>query len=275
MVLYKTNQQIDEEKLKEVREVVKLLTKREDEWNVEQKKLLQENIRQRRHKLENQEKYTIKMLEDCKSWGGPVTSVSQLKEAIRTHPDQQVKLVKSELVYYRNTHKHEITANPDLFRINIPPEERAENLSILLLDNANISTSHSASAFDLPTESELLNVLSNSSEHRDEHITESSTSKLEVNDMCAVVWDIGGDTTWYLGYVSEVAEESFSVEHLVRVAHGDHTFWKHPNVKDLQDVDESQILPVRVEGAWDIESRNPKFVLLNSTEINNTYVATL
>ena len=38
----------------------------------------------------------MKLLEKCKSWGGPVTSVEELSSILKSKPD----IVRTELAYY-------------------------------------------------------------------------------------------------------------------------------------------------------------------------------
>ena len=50
--------------------------------------------------------------------------------------DSQGKIVKTELTFYCNTHKMDMLARPDLFKLNkITHLERLENLMILLTDD--------------------------------------------------------------------------------------------------------------------------------------------
>ena len=79
--------------------------------------------------------YTRKLLQNCKSWGGPATSIEQLKQSLQEKLDQQVTIVKTELAYYVHTHKADKIARPHLLKQNgISYEEKLMNLSILLED---------------------------------------------------------------------------------------------------------------------------------------------
>ena len=84
-------------------------------------------------KLSNQKDNSRKLLENCKSWGGPCVSEEELQTILLAKPDNQDRIVKAELAYFRQTHKPDMIGRPDLFKLNtISSEERLENLMILL-----------------------------------------------------------------------------------------------------------------------------------------------
>ena len=49
--------------------------------------------------------YTKRLLQNCKSWGGPCTTVEELQQILKEKGDQDVLIVKTELAYYAHTHK--------------------------------------------------------------------------------------------------------------------------------------------------------------------------
>ena len=99
-------------------------------------------------KAQKAKDYTRKLLQDCKSWGGPCTSVDELRYILKGK-DQQQQIVKTEMAYYAHTHKADKIALKELFRLNgISHEEMLENLTILLDDEKHTSTSTIA---NLPT----------------------------------------------------------------------------------------------------------------------------
>ena len=209
----------------------------------------------------------MKTLELCKQWGGPFTSVAQLEAALKGNPDKQELIVWKELVYYRDTHKSDIVASPDLFRVNaITHEERASNLCVLLGDTDYIATATSSSEIDLPTLKDLKKVSKKSSPS-----DECTTSNVNVNDMCILAWDIG-TMTWFLGYVKEIHDDTtFTVEHLERVQKSEDVFWRYPSHDDIEVANVSQILQCAIAGEWDMEARSPTFTLRNAAEIRNTF----
>ena len=113
--------------------MVKLLNKREDEWTKEQKQLQKLKIEQKMELAKKQTVYVNKLLRQCKSWGGPVASIKELESVLKRHHDEAETVVKTELAYYKHTHRQEVTANPSLFAlIKVTHEERLSNLMVLL-----------------------------------------------------------------------------------------------------------------------------------------------
>ena len=53
-----------------------------------------------------------KLLGDCKKWGGPVTSATEILEVLRKNPDQQNSILRTETAHFVHTHKTEKTQRP-------------------------------------------------------------------------------------------------------------------------------------------------------------------
>ena len=66
-----------------------------------------------------QSQYVNKLLARCKSWGGPVVSIPELEAVIvmKRHHDEAETVVKTELTYYKHTHRTEVIASPSLFKL--------------------------------------------------------------------------------------------------------------------------------------------------------------
>ena len=61
----------------------------------------------------------------------------ELEAVIRKNPDRTEMIVKSELTYYKHTHRTEVIANPKLFKLTkITHEERLSNLLVILDQNS-------------------------------------------------------------------------------------------------------------------------------------------
>ena len=87
-------------------------------------------------KANNQSIYTTKLLQQCKTWGGPAASVEELNEILQKHSEIAEKVVRTKVSYYRDTHKTEISYQPHLFKVNrITHEERLINFCVLLGQN--------------------------------------------------------------------------------------------------------------------------------------------
>ncbi|CAB4063630.1 unnamed protein product [Lepeophtheirus salmonis] len=48
-------------------------------------------------------------------WGRPATSVMEL-HLLRSHPEMKEKIVRNELIYYRDTHKSDVLDNPTILK---------------------------------------------------------------------------------------------------------------------------------------------------------------
>ena len=71
----------------------------------------------------------------CKSWGGPIATITELETILQKNKEKAETLVKTELAFYKHTHRREVITNPSLFRlIRVTHEERLSNLMILLSD---------------------------------------------------------------------------------------------------------------------------------------------
>ena len=89
---------------KKAKQIFKLLNQREDDWNKQQNILKDKKILEKLKKANNQQSiYTNKLLQTCKSWGGPVTSIDELDDILRAHGD-----LAQEIVSVQSSHTTEI-----------------------------------------------------------------------------------------------------------------------------------------------------------------------
>ncbi|QQP53513.1 Hypothetical protein FKW44_006018 [Caligus rogercresseyi] len=59
--------------------------------------------------------------------GGPATTVEELNKILQERSDTAEKILRTELSYYRDTHKADVIQQPDLFRVNnISSDDHAE-----------------------------------------------------------------------------------------------------------------------------------------------------
>ena len=103
MVLYKTKGEIKFDKIS--KKIAEILNQREERWNQSQQKKHKQRLEEKLKKSARAKDYTRKLLQNCKSWGGPATSIKELKQSLQEKSDQQVTLIKTELAYYVHTHK--------------------------------------------------------------------------------------------------------------------------------------------------------------------------
>ena len=63
--------------------ILKILNAREKEWDSKQRELHENKIIEKLKKANNQSIYTTKLLQQYKSWGGPVASVEEPNEILQ------------------------------------------------------------------------------------------------------------------------------------------------------------------------------------------------
>ena len=83
MILHQSSQRIPKQKVKQR---MKVLAKREEDWSASQKQLHEKNIIEKLHKASNQSIYTTKLLQDCKQGSGQwsTTSVTELEQILKS-----------------------------------------------------------------------------------------------------------------------------------------------------------------------------------------------
>ncbi|KAG1681045.1 Pyruvate carboxylase, mitochondrial [Nymphon striatum] len=244
MVLYKCSKEIKIDKLS--RTLAAILSCREAQWDVLQHEKLKTRLEAKLNKSKKSEDYTKKLLQNCKSWGGPCTSLEELQQILKEKSDQNIQIVKTELAYYAHTPKADKIANPELFRLNgISHEEKLINFGVLL-SNDCIS---SCTVADLPTNEDVIATL----EERPCQHQISEPTPLNLNELCAVIWqNCDASYEWYIGYVKSIINNGYIVDHLHRVVPGCHIKWKYPSTEDVQTAELEQIVNCTVKGEWDI-----------------------
>jgi hypothetical protein len=186
----------------------------EKDWTAAQSVLATGKIEEKRAKGANHKNYICKLLAQCKSWNGPFTSAEEMDRILSIHGDIEEKIVRTELNYYKHTHKADVAARPELFKVNmVGHQERLENLLTLLTDDGNDATNPYTPS-DLPSNQDALNILKSSSEPPLEAVPLPPVINVDVNELCVTVWENG----WYLGYVLQISETSTYVDHLERVS---------------------------------------------------------
>ena len=111
---------------------------------------------------------------------------------------------------YRETHQAARYETPKLFKLTkISHEERLENIFVILSNGTNkIASILSTAMLDLPTNEELSHVIF-------DHTSEVKNDvSVVVNQLCIVVWEVEKEVKWFIGYVKEILEDGYTVEHL-------------------------------------------------------------
>ena len=65
--------------------------------------------------------------------GGLIASITDLESVVEKHHDKAGTVVRTELAFYKHTHRPKVVVNPSLFKLlRISHEERLSNHMILL-----------------------------------------------------------------------------------------------------------------------------------------------
>ena len=81
-----------------------ILAERETKWNATQDMKMKEMFEQKLKKSQKAKDYTRNLLEDCKSWGGPIISTDELRYILQGK-DNLHQILKTEMAYYAHMHK--------------------------------------------------------------------------------------------------------------------------------------------------------------------------
>ena len=266
MMLYKCKKSVKVDRLSA--KIALMLMAREKKWDAEQQKKLNKRLEEKLKKASSKKDYTRRLLQDCKSWGGPATTSEEL-HVVLNGKDNQQHILRTEMSYYVHTHKAQKVTHKDLFRINgITYEEMFENLMILLDDEKHESTSTIA---NLPSNEEVSKKLSKQVQPDISVPTTSDVTIDKTNTMCVVVWiDENDSYSWYLGYIKKQVDDKFLVDHLTRVVKNSDTAWKYPSKEDQETVFDDQIVDCSIIGEWDMtgDLRKRVFKLENAKTIS-------
>ena len=113
MVLHKSSFQNTAGKVSKI--VVNLINNREADWSVQQKYFYRRKIEKNMMKARNASNYTNKLLQRCKTWNGPACSIEELHSILARKPDISEQIVRTEVAYYRDTHRADVIADPHLY----------------------------------------------------------------------------------------------------------------------------------------------------------------
>ena len=264
------------------RELKVILDKREDVWYKEQRELRAKNIEALIEQGKNRENYVDKVLAKCKSWGGPIVSVEEMKAVLDAKSDNdQRKILRHEITFQKATHPNDALERKELYLINRQKvSTMIYNLGIIL--SSDCMREENDGEIFLPTEEDVLTILQTGSTTEEtpestvlfsETIEEQGSQILAVNELCAVVWDYKGKFNWYLGFVLTINDIFIKVEHLERITASNSLYWQYPsNYTDIQDVELVQILPIQIDSEWDYSnSEKSVLVVANVTKISSCF----
>ena len=254
-----------------------ILAKREASWTASQRVLLRERLQRKLAATKNQRDYVRHLLVECRRWGGPCSTVDELLAALRSNPDNDERIVRTELAFYKHSHSVDVAARPELFKlVRVSHTERLENLCVLLSDDSH-KTSNSASIADLPTNTELAATLLQRPVEAVPSDGATGTYTPELMVLSVIMWEITEDSVaWFLCYPREVREDGdVVVEHLERVVKTSDRLWRHPIVEDVQVARPGQFIQCPVEGEWlYADPRSIRYNLRNCEFVAKAFAAT-
>ena len=126
----------------------------------------------------------------------------------------------------------------------------------------------------LPTEEDVLSVLKSKTSNdqvntrKRKNFSDKNETVIASNELCAIIWEHRGKLNWFLGYFMKINENSMKIEHLEQVLANNNSYWRYPNYAGVQEVEDEQILPIKVVSEWDYSNaENFVTVVKNAVEI--------
>ena len=101
-----------------------------------------------------------------------------------------------------------------------------------------------------------------------------SVLDFNINDNCIIAWDINGTWKWFVAYITEkLDDDQYVADHLERCLSNNHFQWRYPNQEDKHTINKVQVVPVKVEGDWNVtqNARYTSFMLQNANEIEKKF----
>ena len=188
--------------------------------------------------------------------------MEELNEILKKHSEIAEKVFQTEVSYYRDTHKTEISYQPHLFKVNrITNEKRLINFCVLLGQNGQ-----KVQEMNLPSNEESLTILG----EKDNPI-EIQDTEIEVNQIYVTLWIEENKHTWYIGHcIRNNNDGTYKIDYLHRVNRSSNLKWKNPTFRDISDVNPENILIHQIDRNWDVSNdRNLTFTSKNHKSIDN------
>ena len=135
--------------------------------------------------------------------------MEERSQILQKHSEVAKKNVRTDVSYYKNTHKTEIFYQPHLFKVNrITHEKRLINLCVLLGQNGQ-----KVQEMNLPPNEEALTIL----REKDNPI-EIQDTEIEVNQAYVTLWIEKNQHTWYIGHcIGNKNDGTYKIDYLYRV----------------------------------------------------------
>ena len=188
--------------------------------------------------------------------------MEELSEILQKHSEVAKKVVWTDVSYYRDTHKTEISYQPHLFKVNrITNEKRLINFCVLLGQNGQ-----KVQEMNLPSNEESLTILG----EKDNPI-EIQDTEIEVNQVYVTLWIEENKHTWCIGHcIRNNNDGTYKIDYLHRVNRSSNLKWKNPTFRNISDVNPENILIHQIDRNWDVSNdMNLTFTSKNHKSIDN------
>ena len=133
---------------------------------------------------------------------------------------------------YAHTHKAEKVLLPELFRLSgLTHDEKLENL-LMLLEGEDTS---SLTVANLPTSGEAVTAMPQNMATEATDKLNCRTQEADINVMQFVIWsDTTGKYNWLLGYVKNITNTQYEIDHLCDTTTTSDIKWYYPSTEDIQ-----------------------------------------
>ena len=117
--------------------------------------------------------------------------MEERNEILQKHSEIAAKVVRTGVLYYRDTRKTEISYQPHLFKVNrITHEERLINFCVLLGQNGQ-----KVQEMNLPSNEKALAII-----REKDNPVEIQHTEIKVNQIYVTLWIEKNEHTWYTGH---------------------------------------------------------------------------
>ena len=205
----------------------------------------------------------------CKDHGRPITSVDELNLLLtRRTGDDLRKWLHQEVGVRKAMHPFDAKEQPALYKMNFLKSEQLIENFMILLDPTGSENEGELVLF--PSEDEIMSILNENSCDNVLLRTPSDTqAQFKLQQPLAIIWDKAiGNRYWCIGFVTGTDDGKICIDHLQPSSQDKSlTKWIRPQIDDVQDVILDQIIPVDIDGQWDLQKRQPTFILRNRDSI--------
>ena len=255
-------------------EIIKTLQSMEGCWNQKQTDVWKEKIKSSLQKKVRSAQYKDVLLKRCKDHGGPLLSAEDVANHIQKNNDKK-KLkgeLRAEVGLQKALHPFDARERPHLYKMNFLSVDMLTENIVILLDKSEEDVAKDEVVF--PSEEEIYDKINEEDEKDEDEDKTVQSGHLNPDEPLAVIWDDDDGTRyWCIGfYAHDNEDETIQIDHLTQKQKGSCVQWIRPTVDDLQSVQPIQLLPMKIEGHWDLSSeRRPSFIIDNLADIESFF----